>query len=149
MPAVPKSANLGDLRPWLHFGAHSGAASRLLAKNFTRARFWGWMSPDLRSRDRQPDGLGGAALAGVGVQFAVTLVAFYYLGQWLDRRFGTAPVFLLVCVFGGAGASFYAMYSQLMAAQRREDVARRAATETARGAGQRGSGSDDRAETPR
>ena len=85
------------------------------------------MSPDARSRDRQPEGLGGAALAGLGVQFAVTLVAFYYLGQWLDRRFGTAPVFLLVGVFGGAGASFYAMYSRLMAAQRREDAARRAA----------------------
>jgi F0F1-type ATP synthase assembly protein I len=66
------------------------------------------------------------------VQFAVSLVAFYYLGQWLDRRFGTAPVFLLVCVFVGAGASFYAMYRQLMEAQRRDEAARRADAEAAR-----------------
>ena len=82
----------------------------------------------------EPGGLGGFAFAGVGIQFAVTLVAFYYLGQWLDRRFGTAPVFLLVCVFAGAGGAFYAMYTKLMTAQRREEAARAAAKAAARGA---------------
>ena len=71
------------------------------------------------------DGASGLALAGLGFQFAVSLVVFYYLGAWLDRRFGTAPVFLLVCMLAGAGASFYAMYTQLMRAQRRADDARR------------------------
>ena len=71
------------------------------------------------------DGASGLALAGLGFQFAVSLVVFYYLGQWLDRRFGTAPVFLLVCMLAGAGASFYAMDTQLMRAQRRADEARR------------------------
>ena len=70
--------------------------------------------------------LGGLAMAGLGFQFAVALVVFYYLGQWLDRRLGTAPVFLLGCVFVGGGASFYAMYTQLMRAQRRADAARQA-----------------------
>ncbi len=81
------------------------------------------------------DGLGGLAMAGLGFLFAASLVVFYFLGQWLDRRLGTAPVFLLGCVFVGGGASFYAMYTQLMRAQRRSDAARRA-----RSAG--GTGSD-------
>ena len=79
--------------------------------------------PVQRPRSAPAEGIGGAALAGLGIQFAVSLVAFYYLGQWLDRRLGTAPVFLLISVFIGAGASFWAMYRQLVAAQRREDAA--------------------------
>lgn len=71
------------------------------------------------------EGLGGLAFAGLGFQFAVALVGSYYLGQWLDRRFGTAPVFLLGVMLLGAGGSFYVMYSQLMRAQRRADRARR------------------------
>ena len=78
-----------------------------------------------RRRAAQADGTSGLALAGLGFQFAVSLVVFYYLGQWLDRRFGTAPVFLLVSMLVGAGASFYVMYTQLMRAQRRADEARR------------------------
>lgn len=78
-----------------------------------------------RRRAAQADGSSGLALAGLGFQFAVSLVVFYYLGQWLDRRFGTAPVFLLVSMLAGAGASFYVMYTQLMRAQRRADEARR------------------------
>ena len=71
--------------------------------------------------------------AGAGIQFAVSIVVFLYLGQWLDRRLGTAPVFLLGCVFVGAAASLYSMYRQLTAAQRR-DAERRAAERAASGA---------------
>lgn len=78
--------------------------------------------------------LGGLAMAGLGFQFAVALVAFYHLGQWLDRRLGTAPVFLLGCMVIGAGASFYVMYRQLMVAQRREEAARQARRDAAGGA---------------
>ena len=70
-------------------------------------------------------GTGGLAAVGLGVQFAASLVAFYYLGQWLDRRLGTAPVFLLVCVLAGSGAAFYMMYRRLMIAQRRASAAHR------------------------
>ena len=59
--------------------------------------------------------------AGLGLQFAASILLFLYLGQWLDRRFGTAPVFLLLGVFLGAGGSFYSMYRRLMAAQEREE----------------------------
>ena len=64
--------------------------------------------------------------AGLGIQFAASIVVFLYLGQWLDRKLGTAPWLLLAGVFLGAGGSFYSMYRRLMAAQAREDAARAA-----------------------
>lgn len=76
----------------------------------------------------------GVAAAGAGFQFAASLVVFFFLGQWLDRRLGTAPVFLLVCVFLGAGGSIYSMYRTLMAAQKREDEERAAAKAAERAA---------------
>jgi ATP synthase protein I len=71
-------------------------------------------------------GPGAGAYASFGLQFVVALLVFLWLGQWLDRRLGTAPVFLLVGVFAGAGGSFYAMYRKLMAAQEREEQATKA-----------------------
>jgi F0F1-type ATP synthase assembly protein I len=61
----------------------------------------------------------GAELAGVGVQFAATLVVFAFLGIWLDKRFGSSPWFVLVCVFVGAAAGFYSLYRKLMSATNR------------------------------
>lgn len=74
----------------------------------------------------------GVAAAGAGFQFAASLVVFFFVGQWLDRRLGTAPVFLLVCVFVGAAGSIYSMYRTLTKAQQEEDEARRAEREQQR-----------------
>jgi F0F1-type ATP synthase assembly protein I len=71
-------------------------------------------------------GSSSARFAGVGLQFALSILIFVYLGSWLDRRFGTAPWILLAALFFGAGGSFYSMYRKLMAAQEREDAARKA-----------------------
>lgn len=65
--------------------------------------------------------------AGVGLQFAFTIVVFMFGGMWLDRTLGTSPWLLILFVFGGAAAGFYSIYRKLMAAQRRADDARRAA----------------------
>ena len=67
--------------------------------------------------------------AGVGLQFAVSILVFLYLGQWLDRKLGTAPWFLLIGVFVGGAGSFYSMYRRLMAAQARDEAARKAKRE--------------------
>ncbi len=61
---------------------------------------------------------GASDLAGVGLQFAVSILLFVFAGQWLDRRLGTGPLFLILGVFLGAGGSFYSMYRKLMAAQK-------------------------------
>lgn len=76
-------------------------------------------------RRRSPDkGPSAGEYAGLGIQFAASIVLFLYLGQWLDRKLGTAPWLLLAGVFVGAGGSFYSVYRRLMAAQAREDAAR-------------------------
>jgi len=59
--------------------------------------------------------------AGVGLQFALTIVVFMFAGIWLDGRLHTSPWFVLVCVFGGAAAGFFSIYRKLMSAQRRTD----------------------------
>ena len=72
------------------------------------------------------EGFSVSEFAGVGLQFAVSILVFLYLGQWLDRKLGTAPWLLIVGVFLGAGLSFYSMYRKLMAAQARDEAARKA-----------------------
>ena len=63
--------------------------------------------------------------AGVGLQFALSIVVFMFAGMWLDRRLGTSPWLLILLVFVGAGAGFYSIYRKLTDAQRRADAARR------------------------
>ena len=60
----------------------------------------------------------GAEFAGAGLQFAATIVAFMFLGIWLDKTLGTSPWFVLVCVFAGAGAGFYSIYRKLIGGKR-------------------------------
>ena len=60
-------------------------------------------------------GVGAAKYAGLGLQFAVSILAFLYAGQWVDRKLGTTPLFLIIGVFVGATASFVAIYRSLMA----------------------------------
>jgi F0F1-type ATP synthase assembly protein I len=68
---------------------------------------------------------GGGSIAGAGLQFAVAVILFVFLGQWLDKKFGTGPVFLFLCVFVGAGASLYSMYRKLNAINKAEDEMRK------------------------
>lgn len=62
----------------------------------------------------------GAEYAGAGLQLAMTLVAFMFLGIWLDKRLGSSPWFVLICVFVGAGAGFYSIYRKLMGSAKRD-----------------------------
>jgi ATP synthase protein I len=74
-------------------------------------------------------GTSPSEFAGVGLQFVVALLGGLYAGQWLDRSIGTAPLFLFIGVFLGAGLGFYSMYTKLMKAQARDDAARKARRE--------------------
>jgi len=68
--------------------------------------------------------LSGADFAGVGVQFAVAIIAFLFAGQWLDNRLGTNGLFTIAGVFVGGAGAFYSMYRKITAAQRRDDEER-------------------------
>ena len=83
------------------------------------------MEDEKRQQARSGKGLSGADFAGVGVQFAVAIVAFLYAGQWLDRRFGFDGLFTIAGVFVGAGAAFYNMYRKITAAQKKDDEERK------------------------
>jgi ATP synthase protein I len=72
-----------------------------------------------------------AQYAGVGLQFAGAIVLFLFLGRWADERLGTEPWLLLIGVFVGAGAGFYALYRQLVIAPREEQERARRAREDA------------------
>ena len=72
-----------------------------------------------------PGALSGADFAGVGLQFAAAIVAFLFLGQWIDRKVGTDGVFTLAGVFVGGGGAFYNLYRKITAAQRRDDEERK------------------------
>lgn len=76
----------------------------------------GKIRDDRQTRDAEHDrllhrrkGMSGSEFAGIGIQFAVTIVAFAFAGIWLDRRLGTSPIFVLVLVLGGAGLGFWSM----------------------------------------
>src|SRR6266480_2918754 len=84
------------------------------------------MDDEKRSQPSPGQGLSGADFAGLGVQFAVAIVAFLFAGQWLDNRLGTNGLFTIVGVFVGAAAAFYNMYRKISAAQKRDDEARKA-----------------------
>ncbi|MFL5594465.1 MAG: AtpZ/AtpI family protein [Gemmatimonadaceae bacterium] len=87
----------------------------------------------------QPDtrkGLSGGDFAGVGLQFAIAIIAFLYAGQWLDKRLGSNGLFTILGVFVGGAAAFYNMYRKIAAAQREDDERR----EAGRGTREAGSG---------
>ena len=62
------------------------------------------------------------ALAGMGMQFFVAIIAFVYAGNWVDARLGTSPVFLFGGVFVGGGATFYLSYKRLTTRPRANDA---------------------------
>ena len=80
------------------------------------------MVPDPLRKEGSASSLGAAGrYAGLGLQFALSILLFLFVGQWLDGRLGTKPLFLYLGVFLGAGAAFYSMYRSLMADQRRDE----------------------------
>lgn len=48
-----------------------------------------------------------------GISMILVLLLGVYGGHWLDQRFGTSPVFLLLGIFLGVGAGFYNLWSEL------------------------------------
>jgi F0F1-type ATP synthase assembly protein I len=84
------------------------------------------MDDEKRTQPSPKQGLSGADFAGLGLQFAFAIVAFLFLGQWIDKRVGTDGIFTIAGVFVGAGGAFYSMYRKVSAAQKKDDEERKA-----------------------
>jgi F0F1-type ATP synthase assembly protein I len=48
-----------------------------------------------------------------GVEFAAAILLGVFAGQWLDRRIGTTPWFVILGVVLGGAAGFYNLYRTL------------------------------------
>lgn len=70
-------------------------------------------------------GPSASVYAGLGLQLLASILVFLYLGQWLDRRFGTKGILTVVGVLFGAAAAFFSVYRRLMADQRRDELRRK------------------------
>jgi F0F1-type ATP synthase assembly protein I len=82
---------------------------------------------DGKRTERSPkQGLSGADFAGVGMQFALTIVVFLFAGYWLDKRLGSNGLLTVAFVFIGAAGAFYNMYRKISAAQKQDDAERAA-----------------------
>jgi len=71
------------------------------------------------------EGLNLESFAAAGLQFALGIVFFLFIGRWADRKFDSTPLFTLLGVFVGGGAAFYSFYRRISAAQRADDERRR------------------------
>lgn len=81
--------------------------------------------PARKTDPKSSDELNISTFAGAGIQFAIAIVLFLLAGQWVDRKLGTSPAFLLIGVFIGGGAAFYGLYRRVTKAQKADDERRR------------------------
>jgi F0F1-type ATP synthase assembly protein I len=57
----------------------------------------------------------------LGLQLAITVVAFFFLGRWLDGKFGTDPWLMLGGLLLGAGGGLAAFLRKAMDMGKQED----------------------------
>lgn len=58
------------------------------------------------------------SLSSVGLEMAIAVVLGLLGGQWLDGRYGTAPLFLVIGVLAGCGAAAKAVWVAVVKADR-------------------------------
>lgn len=61
------------------------------------------------ARDPRRGAHNSGQFAGLGIQFAASILLFLFLGFWLDRQFGTTPWLLILGTFVGAGVGTVAL----------------------------------------
>jgi F0F1-type ATP synthase assembly protein I len=49
----------------------------------------------------------------LGIQFAVTILVFVLLGQWVDRKAGTGGLFTILGTFVAFGGTLYSLLRTL------------------------------------
>ncbi|HEY4409442.1 MAG TPA: AtpZ/AtpI family protein [Acidimicrobiia bacterium] len=57
--------------------------------------------------------------AGVGIQYALTILILTFLGIWIDDKTGTAPLFLIVLLLVGFVGATYSLIHQVLGPPKR------------------------------
>jgi F0F1-type ATP synthase assembly protein I len=70
---------------------------------------------DNDGNERRPEDSSPFRFIGLGFEIVVPLFMGLFGGQWLDRRFGTAPWLLLAGVIIGAAAGALSLYRRVVA----------------------------------
>jgi F0F1-type ATP synthase assembly protein I len=64
----------------------------------------------------EPDGRKGPSpmrYAGLGIQLAVSLLVFVWIGQWADRKFGTGGILTIVAALLGFTGTMFSVIRRL------------------------------------
>jgi len=61
------------------------------------------------------------SLTSVGIEMAVSVVIGLFVGQWLDRKAGTDPLFLIIFLLLGCAAAAKAVWQAVKKADRMVD----------------------------
>jgi len=57
----------------------------------------------------------------IGMQLAIAVVGFFFLGRWLDDIFGTAPWLMIVGLMVGTAGGFISFFRSVISMVKKED----------------------------
>jgi F0F1-type ATP synthase assembly protein I len=72
-------------------------------------------------RDARPRGAAYASMMTLGLQLAIAVVAFFFLGRWLDGKLGTSPWLMLAGLAVGAGGGLLSFVRKAVELGREQD----------------------------
>ena len=58
--------------------------------------------------------------AGVGVQYALTILVLTLAGIWLDNKFETSPLFLIICLLVAFVGATWSLVQQVLAPDKKQ-----------------------------
>jgi ATP synthase protein I len=62
----------------------------------------------------------------IGMQLAIGVVAFFFLGRWLDSLWGTTPWLMVVGLILGTAGGFISFFRSAIAMGKKEDAREKA-----------------------
>ena len=60
----------------------------------------------------------------LGIQLAVTVVAFFFIGKYLDEKFGTTPWLMVIAIMFGSIGGLIKFFRTVMELTKQEDEQR-------------------------
>ncbi len=79
-------------------------------------------TPERQDREEGMAGYGKAyEIIAAALQLVVAVILMFFLGNWLDGKFGTAPWLMMTGLMVGFGAGFFAFLRSVQKMARSED----------------------------